>query len=227
MKKTPVVVLVVAALACLSSTAAHAQNVSVGGPQLGTVSPSPAFGKKGQAAILSDFNLRFDYYRYGATANIPAISYETIYFAPALMYFVVDNLAVGGSVSIAHTWPPSGEGSGTDVGIGPRVGYNINLGPYVSVFPRVGVSYDHFWDSGSSSPLSSSSSGYALDLNFDAYFLFHPVQHFFLGLGPVVYWDPIAKENGADVPKTLHVGIDFVIGGWVQLRRPTDRATNQ
>jgi hypothetical protein len=219
MKRTLVLVLAVAALPGLRSKAAFAQDMPASSIDLGSEPTLPTFGKRGQAAILSDFNLRFDYYRYGGNAGASAQSYESVYFDPTLMYFVAKNFAVGGSVSVGHSWLPLGEASNS-FGVGPRLGYNVSLGRYVSVFPRAGVSYAYGWGTGS--PGGNNSSGYSLGLNFDSYFLFHPVQHFLLGLGPVLGWEAIAKQNGADASKTLHVGINFIIGGWFQLHRPKD-----
>ena len=249
MKKMLVLVLLVAALLFFSATASVAQDASAGGPQLGSAPPSPvqeaspaglqlksdspshAFGRKGQAAIMSDFSLGFDYDRSDGTGNVPVQTTKEIYFDPALMYFVVDNLAVGGSVDFRQAW--AGSTSTTHAGIGPRVGYNVNLGPYVSVLPRIGISYDHSWETVSVArgvpvvPESNgNSSGYFVYLNFDAYFLLHPVQHFLFGLGPTVSWDPVAKQSGADVSRTLQVGVNFIMGGWVQLHRPQNGTIN-
>jgi len=244
MKKMLVLVLLVAALLFFSATASLAQDARAGAPQLGSVplspvqevsptglqlksdSPSHAFGKKGQAAIMSDFFLGFDYDRFGSAGNVPVRTLKEIYFEPALMYFVVDNLAIGGAVSVTQAWASSD--STTDAGVGPRVGYNVNLGPYVSVFPGAGISYDHEWQTLSkvAPGVTGNYSGYWLYLDFDAYVFIHPVQHFFLGLGPAVSWDPVAKENGADASKTLRIGINFIMGGWVQLHRPQNGTIN-
>ncbi len=97
-----------------------------------------------------------------------------IALAPAVDYFVIKNLSVGGAMpfqlGIAN-------GNKSIVwGLLPRVGYNLGFGEKFSLWPQfsMGVVYVNPGGGGSAKAL----------MRMYAPFLFHPADHFFVGLGP-------------------------------------------
>jgi len=124
------------------------------------------FGTPGQVAIASDFSLFFSH--FSDTSHLS--------LSPAVDYFLIPQLSVGGSVTFAYD-SFKGGGHSTPFGLGPRVGYNIPLTPMFSLFPRLALTYTHNTETGEDS-------NNLLGLFLFAPFLFHPVPHFFIGFGP-------------------------------------------
>lgn len=167
-----------------------------------TTSPAHAqaerFGAQGDLAISSDVGLSVQHQFEGGGAT-------TFVLNPAADYFVIDHLSVGGYVNFSHS---GGSGaSATNIGIGPRVGYDINLSSQFSFWPKAGLSFNH--TSTSVGPIDGSNS--ELAINLFAPFLFHPVEHFFLGFGP--NFDVDLTGNA----KQTVLGARLVIGGHFEL----------
>ncbi len=114
---------------------------------------------------------------------------------PAVDYFLTHAVTVGGVVGIDYA-----SGGSTNLGIGARAGFNLNINDRVGIWPTVGVFGSH-----TSNPDHTSSSSAGL-LIF-APFLYHLAPHFFAGLGPS--FDMSFNNN-----QQKDFGIDFVIGGW-------------
>jgi hypothetical protein len=176
---------------CLLTGAAQAQNLATLG--------SASFGAPGQVSIGSDFNLSFLHH-----SGVTELSLQ-----PAAVYFIAPQLAVGGDVLLSYNG--TDEDSFTHVGFGPRVGYNIPLGALLSFFPQGGLRYDHAIHSATSQGVTRHSSANYLTLLIYAPFLFHPVSHFFIGLGPVLTVDLVG--GNADSRETT-VGLQSTVGGW-------------
>jgi hypothetical protein len=143
-------------------------------------------------------------------------------FAPAADYFVLPRLSVGGQILYAHVsgTAPSPVGGGTvsvsgDVwGFSPRVGYDLNFGNRVSFWPKVYVEYSN----SSMSTGGPSVNSNRLALGLYAPVLFHPVPHFYAGVGPNLATDlssgvSIGGQSG-DGPKTTQYGVLVTLGGW-------------
>jgi hypothetical protein len=164
--------------------------------------PAHHFGDEGQIAISSDAALSISH-RTGGTTEIT--------LAPALDYFVIKNLSVGGIIEFDYT--KAGDASSSRFGIGPRVGYNIPLSDLVSLWPKLGFSYAHTSNTisvkanGVTTDLTSSSDGIALNLFVP--FMFHPAEHFFAGFGPFLDAD-LSGDN-----KVTVYGLKLTLGGWL------------
>ena len=171
------------------------------------------FGSLGQIVISTDLPL-------GVTS--PALSVvhsslsmgggssTTFGIQPSADYFFAPNMSLGGLVGIVKTSFGSGGGDITAISIGARFGYNLALSPTVSLWLRGGLTYTH-------SSVSSGGmdfSGYFIPLTIFAPVLWHPAQHFFVGLGPVFVTDLIAKTEGNDAQKETDFGVQAVIGGY-------------
>ena len=80
---------------------------------------------------------------------------------------------------------------------------NISFRPMFSVWPRVGLSYAGVNES---APLGSDDKH--LQLNVSVPFMFHPLNHFFVGFGPAVDVDVTGHS------KTTTIAGRVILGGW-------------
>lgn len=143
------------------------------------------FGDAGQLVIQSDAQVRIAGTSPGGGANV--------FLQPAADYFVIPNLSLGGFLRYSH--PVDGD----RFGIGGRVGYDIAVGGHFTFWPVGTVEVE-----GGTGPT---------DLAFVAYapLLWHPVQHFFVGLGP--FLEPFVPFSGPGGTVTSF-GIQSTVGGW-------------
>jgi hypothetical protein len=154
------------------------------------------FGNTGQVAIAGDFSISF----------LHANGTSSLVLSPAIDYFFMPHLSLGGQVTFAYA--SHDPGSSSSFGLAPRVGYNIPLAPMFSLYPRAGFSFTHV----SVSPGGgTSASANLFGLFLFAPFLFHPVPHFFIGFGPSLSGD-IAGGDSSD--HFLTFGLESTVGGY-------------
>jgi hypothetical protein len=157
------------------------------------------FGTRGQVAIGGDFTVRAD--------NVNVEDYPgqvTFYIAPAADFFVVQHFSIGGRVSY-EIMGGSVSGYGA-VGLAPRVGYAVSLSDQWSLYPRLSLGYEHIFGA------------YGADVaRLEAFVpvLVHPVDHFFLGLGPFAS-RTLVSENNANGTATMSttLGLQSSVGGY-------------
>jgi hypothetical protein len=113
---------------------------------------------------------------------------------PALDYFLAGGISVGGLVGFGYS------GGTTTINLGARAGFNQPLTERFSFWPTAGIIGSYQTGNGSSNSTAQ--------LVVLAPFLYHPVQHFFLGAGPFLSY---LVKGGPDT----QYGLDFVIGGWL------------
>jgi hypothetical protein len=164
--------------------------------------PAHVFGNKHELAISSDAALSITHYSPGDLTIIT--------LAPAVDYFIIDNLSIGGFIGLDYA--TSGDASTTRFSVGPRVGYNLFLSDLVSLWPKIGFSFatTSSKEGGATDNVTvttSSNSGIALNLFLPI--MFHPAEHFFAGLGPFLDTD----LSGDD--KVTAFGFKLTIGGWL------------
>jgi hypothetical protein len=116
---------------------------------------------------------------------------------PAIDYFITGNVSVGGVVGIGYS--PADMGT-TDLDIGARAGFNLTMNDHLGLWPNAGLSA-HYKNTMHVSNTST-------ELNVFAPFLYHPVPHFFVGLGP-----SFALQLSGGSGKVY--GVDFMLGGWL------------
>jgi hypothetical protein len=121
----------------------------------------------------------------------------TISLNPAVDTFIASNVSVGGSVSFSHD---TGGAGSTSVGLGGRIGYNLNITGPVGFWPTLRLFAQHQEVNHAGSTTSS--------FGVFAPFLYHLTPHFFLGAGPDF-------NLGLSGGTYKEYGIDFVIGGWI------------
>jgi hypothetical protein len=160
----------------------------------------PRFGTQGQIAIAADMFL-------SATRD-ESQELTRISIIPTADYFVLSQLSVGGTLSFDYGHYPTSNYFG--LGLGPRVGYNIELSDAFSLWPRAGIAWTHAVVSGTSADnVSVSIRREVITVSLFAPLLFHPAPHFFVGFGPFVN----AQLNQG--PGITSYGIRFSVGGWV------------
>ncbi len=122
----------------------------------------------------------------------------TAAISPALDYFVVPSVSIGGSVTALI-----GSDSRTGFGASGRAGYNLNVTENLGVWPIAAISYAH--ESSGSGTTSMSNS--ATFLHIFAPVLYHIVPHVFAGLGP--FYDLHISGVG-----NHSYGVRSTVGGW-------------
>jgi hypothetical protein len=201
----------------------------------------PTFGRSGQLAVTWDQGLgssgvSTESFAAGSAVVVTPGSESTLDFqylslsgnggtaehfglAPSVHYFVGDNISLGAQVLFGVTNVSSGHDvssvNGTssttmvDWGVAPSVGYNIAVGDRVSIWPRVFFGYGNASTNHNGPSLSVVSLGAYVPV------IFHPVNHFFLGIGPNVYTQ-LSVSNGfsSDVAKVTAVGLFATFGGY-------------
>jgi hypothetical protein len=171
------------------------------GVVLAVASPGWAFGgtaeeleHRGNFVVTNQANIGFQ-----QQLNNPTSTSFTL--APALDYFVIPHLSVGGQVLFSYA---SGGGTrATTFGIAPQVGYDFALSDTWSWWPHVSTSFTSTSFSINGRPSSQN------DLAFGVFmpFLIHPAEHFFFGLGPG--FTVVLAGN----PFTA-ITVGFVVGGY-------------
>jgi hypothetical protein len=132
---------------------------------------------------------------FGFTQQLTSPTDTTFTLRPALDYFVIDHLSLGGAVEF-DVVAPQHDRSRTNFSIVPDVGYALGLTDTWS-----------FWLIGSL-PLSFPNPGNAsVAVDVFAAFLVHPADHFFFGIGPT--FTQVITAN----PSTT-IGGRFIIGGF-------------
>jgi hypothetical protein len=179
-------------------------------PSVAADAPSAIFGEEGQWAISSDAGLSL------SNTSISDVdgSSTLLILRPSVDYFVVNYLSIGGFLGVEYASTPGG--SSTQMSIGPRVGYNVPFSERFSLWPKIGFSFastsqeeeDVETPDGEIIPGSDESST-SMQLNLFAPVMFHPVEHFFLGLGPAFDLDLTGDE------KATTIAVRLTLGGWI------------
>ncbi len=178
-------------------------------PAMASAQEGPDFGRRGEVAITWDQSIANGYLSSVGGATVAAVTppsswsmldaqYTTFAnnggsvtrfgVAPTLDYFVIDNLSLGAQAlfSVATVSPPPQGGvqpqssTATTFGIAPQVGYDIHLGESFSVWPKAFFAY------ATTSVSNNGPSNAVSSVGLFVPFLYHPVRHFYVGLGPNV-----------------------------------------
>lgn len=179
-------------------------------PAVRADSPSGIFGDKGQLAISSDAGFSLSNTNVSGGGG----STTTLILRPAVDYFVIDSLSLGGFLGLEYTAPKGG--STTAFSVGPRVGYNLRFSERFSVWPKVGFSFASTTEKQDPVTLpdgtrvdATDTTNTSMQLNLFVPVMFHPVEHFFLGLGPAFDLD-LTGDN-----KATTIAVRLTLGGWL------------
>jgi hypothetical protein len=189
--------LLAGARARAETTEPAAETSNAGFAPAGDASAAGAFGGPGQLAL-----------SLGATADQYLLFHKSggawqLRIAPAADYFLFAHISVGALLAYGHGSGgavPGTNGLGSDTfSIGARAGYALAFNDRFSVWPLVGLRLDY------ASANHTSQTNTFLPIYVPA--LFHPAQHFFVGLGPKVDAHISGQGNAA-------WGIETALGGW-------------
>jgi len=189
------VALLAAPLARAESTEPAAETTTGGFAPAGDA--AGAFGLTGQFAL-----------SLGATADEHFFFHKSagewqLQIAPALDYFLIPHVSLGGLFAYGHDSGAGGAGtsgvSSDTIRIGARAGYALAINDKFGIWPLLGLRLDYL------SANHSSSTNTFLPIYVPL--LFHPAPHFFAGLGPKI---------DLHLSGTGHAewGFDSMLGGW-------------
>jgi hypothetical protein len=119
----------------------------------------------------------------------------TFLVRPALDYFVISNLSLGGAVEFDVNAPQHGSTT-TIVAIAPDVGFEIALSDTWSIWPSLSLPMTFPSDANASVAIA-----------IFVPFLIHPAEHFFFGIGPGF------AQGLTSNPATVITG-GFLVGGY-------------
>jgi len=197
----------------------------------------PRFGDAGQFAILAESGIGLTSSSY---SNSSASAFN-VAFEPSVEYFVVRNFSIGVELDLSHSsdrsYVPGAlvDTKYTLLGGGVHFGLNVPFAKVLSVYPLLMVGVHHIEQTaeviqGNPGPLiPADSPAQRLSrtgpwLSFELPLLYHPVEHFFVGLGPAVYHDFSHAEGGYGTwAERTSLGGTFVLGGYFD---PRPKATN-
>jgi hypothetical protein len=122
-------------------------------------------------------------------------SFTQFLIGPALDYFVISNLSLGGAVEVAVS-APSGGPTTTVVAVAPDVGGEFALSDTWSIWPTLSLPMTF--------PIDRNAS---VTVSIFVPFLVHPAEHFFFGIGP-------GFAQGLTAHPTTEVTGGFLVGGY-------------
>ncbi len=160
--------------------------------------------------LSGDFSLSIEHYTQSEGDN----SITLISVKPSLDYVMSSHISVGGQFILEHGEVSGTSGGGTAYGFFGRVGYLALLGGNAGLWVHGGLGWEH--GAPELGPLlaaidSGSPPNYVV-LNLTAQFLYFPVQHFFIGAGPVFNTQLFTDEEGSS--KLTSFGLESIVGGY-------------
>ncbi len=197
--------------------------------------PAPPFGAQGEWSIDSASALGLFSTQY-SNSDASTTSFS---FVPSVSYFVARNVSLGLDVE-AHYTDGKGyladysltETKTTTFAVGPQLGFNIPLGQWVSIYPRLTVGLETIRQTTTritAGPVNSADGnaivpsplsqpvGPRIDpwLSLFVPLLIHPTSHFFLGIGPTFHRTFGPAGDGADsgLGERTSVGFSGLLGG--------------
>jgi hypothetical protein len=164
------------------------------------------FGQAGQIVFSNAAQFTAEHMSFSSPSE-PSQSMTGVFVTPSADVFVVRGLSVGGAVAYYHSEISGGSAALNGISVGPRIGYDLPLGDHFSLWSVARVAYGETWLGGTSSQ-GLSVGGYAP-------VLYHPVAHFFFGLGPNVSY---STSVGSVAPgaSTTQYGLSLTVGGWLK-----------
>jgi hypothetical protein len=179
------------------------------GPPASAAAPPDAnttFGSVGQIAISDDLEMAAT----RVSTEGQSQSTTEIALKPALDFFPIPNLSVGGQLIIGYASidDVGGSISSSELGLLVRVGYNVSISETLSIWPRLSVGYDH-----------KSADQYGLSLDSVPVDVFVPIvvqlaPHFFIGGGPMYATTLLSQRESSDEPRKSTLGLRATVGGY-------------
>ena len=165
------------------------------------------FGAQGQIALSADLQLDIVHRSQGQGSRTTAV------IRPALDYFIMPNVSVGGFIGFSSGSASSGPLAGnldlTEVSLGARAGYDLRLADALSLWGQLRLSYAH--DS-FTAPVGTGTGGSIVALTIYVPLIFQPAAHFFVGAGPVLSQELV--DSVANQSNATDFGLLSIVGGY-------------
>ena len=184
-----------------------------------------AFGKKGQLVLTmgTDASAFYRSYSHGKGSR------TDLSLSPSFDYFAADDISVGLDASVSYTSGMSLDSAGatrfssTNFGVAPRLGGNVVLSEFASIWFLGELGYGVVEQSLSSESGSNVHTRHRTWFAISTPVLLHPSRHFFVGAGPFLFHELSDKDQvNAEIDAT-NIGLSLIIGGYFDLfgERPT------
>jgi opacity protein-like surface antigen len=211
--------------------AADAQDIENAPPPPAELRPH-RFGLVRQVVVDSSLVLSAHYTTYAGSSS----GVTTLAFAPGLDYFVGDHFSLGLAGNLSSTSdkavdPTTSQPvnfSETSTGAALRMGVDVPLGHWLSLYPRASIGFGrNSYDETSGSNENKNDEAITW-VGLNVPLLVHPASHFFVGFGPSVSRDldrSIIFPGFTDLPggaavksenRSTTVGASLVVGGWFE-----------
>jgi hypothetical protein len=149
---------------------------------------------------------------YSSTGGVADLSAQ---LAPGVLYFVIDNLGVGGNVVLGVSKPENRDAS-TQFGIGPEVAYHLKFNHTWSLLPQGSLDFLRNSFGGANGFSGTTFTTFTLQLFAP---VLYRVSHFFVGFGPFLNADLYSSQSqgnrSTSADKTVTIGLQSTIGGWL------------
>jgi hypothetical protein len=174
------------------------------------------FGEAGQLVIDQSFLLAASSMSFDSE-GLAEYRGNQVTVAPVVSWFAARRVSLRLGARVMHYWASAEQGNlghATNLGVSPGVGYALPLGQHLSVWPRLNVDVGKTWyDAGDFTPSTS----VGMSLGALAPVLWHPADHFFIGLGPGISW----QLDGERLATLEHSSTTFLLmstlGGYFSL----------
>jgi hypothetical protein len=178
--------------------------------------PVPTFGAPGQLVLSSDAQASLQVQSDGAGGSL-----TTITVGPAADIFLLRSFSLGAHFLWQHQQIGVACSSGTtcsnppntdSVSAGVSVGYALRMSESFSFWPKVNIDYRHTSTVAGDAATADLVSSDAMVIGVFAPVLFHPVPHFFVGLGPNFQAAVLSSASN-----DIAYGLMLTLGGWLNL----------
>ena len=218
--------VIAAGTSLFASSAALAQSASQPASDDAPQEARVAFGGQGQWVVMGASNA-FDISHTGLSNS--SAKYFDVGGEVGIDSFVVRNLSIGFDLSASDSDSQGYDATSlietksTAVSGGVRFGFNVLLGEWLSLYPRLtlGLSSTHRHSSTVSAPDDasllppSSASSLGPWLNLYVPLLLQPAPHFVIGFGPrVEHSFGVTRGGPYDGSQSTLIGAQLTVGGW-------------
>jgi len=177
-----------------------------------------AFGGAGELVLTTATDASISARFYSRSSG----SSTSVNLAPALDYFLAENVSIGVDSFVAYGKSTAIDAAGdtvhassTSFGFGPRFGVNLPLTHALSLWPVMEFGSGTVDSSQSSTSGVNQHSRQRTWIALTAPLLVHPATHFFFGAGPVFFHELLDKDQYDYENDATILGLSFVLGGWV------------
>ena len=164
------------------------------------------FGVVGQIVISDDLEMAAT----RVSTEGQSGSFTQVQLRPALDFFAIPNLSIGGQLIIGYNSFESvvGSSSSSELGLLVRVGYNVAISDTLSIWPRLSIGYDHIGEDQNGGSLDS------VPIDVFVPIVVQLASHFFIGGGPMYATTLLSQRETFDEPRTSTLGLRATVGGY-------------